>query len=390
MIVARDNFDAVVLGAGPAGSVAAMQLARGGASVLLVDKAAFPREKVCGCCVNAAAVGMLNALGLGELLPGLNALLTDQFRLCTPGRATTISLPPCFAVSRAAFDGALAEAAQREGVAFLDGTIGSLVNSARPCSVRLRRGAETMIVTAAVVLGCTGLADRSFDEAPGLAPRIARRSHMGCAAITAEGPASYLPGVIYMAHGRGGYVGLNRLEDGRLDVAAALSPKFVQQRGGPGRAVSSVLGGVGLPTLPVDLDWRGTPLLTRSRPSVAATRLFLVGDAAGYVEPFTGEGIAWAIASAQAVAPIALRAIETWDHSLVTAWNTTHRRLFGGRQRNCRWLTRAMRPPLVTRVVNRVLSLAPSLARPFVKAINRPWPALRPIAALPLTAGARP
>ena len=56
-------FDALVIGAGPAGAVAARELARRGASVLLVDKSRFPRPKVCGCCVNGAAVGTLKRHG---------------------------------------------------------------------------------------------------------------------------------------------------------------------------------------------------------------------------------------------------------------------------------------------------------------------------------------
>src|SRR5438132_14182323 len=60
-------WDVVVIGAGPAGAMAARQLARMGKSVLLVDKAYFPRWKVCGCCLNAGALATLRAAGLGKL-----------------------------------------------------------------------------------------------------------------------------------------------------------------------------------------------------------------------------------------------------------------------------------------------------------------------------------
>ncbi|MBX9624847.1 MAG: FAD-dependent oxidoreductase, partial [Gemmataceae bacterium] len=61
------TWDAVVVGAGPAGSVTARGLARRGLAVLLVDKATFPRPKVCGCSLNAAALTGLGAVGLGHV-----------------------------------------------------------------------------------------------------------------------------------------------------------------------------------------------------------------------------------------------------------------------------------------------------------------------------------
>ena len=60
-------WDAVVIGAGPAGSMTARELARLGRKVLLVDKAAFPRGKVCGCCLSGSALTTLRSVGLGGL-----------------------------------------------------------------------------------------------------------------------------------------------------------------------------------------------------------------------------------------------------------------------------------------------------------------------------------
>src|SRR5260370_26262195 len=63
---ARTVWDAVVVGAGPAGSLAARELARRGRAVLLVDRAAFPRAKVCGCFLNGNALATLRDGGLGD------------------------------------------------------------------------------------------------------------------------------------------------------------------------------------------------------------------------------------------------------------------------------------------------------------------------------------
>ena len=66
--VSDTTWDVVVVGAGPAGSMAALEIARRGRSVLLVDKASFPRYKVCGCCLNARALSLLELADLGGLV----------------------------------------------------------------------------------------------------------------------------------------------------------------------------------------------------------------------------------------------------------------------------------------------------------------------------------
>ena len=66
--IAGTSWDVVVVGAGPAGSMAALEIARRGPSVLLVDKARFPRYRVCGCCLNGRALSLLGSAGLGGLV----------------------------------------------------------------------------------------------------------------------------------------------------------------------------------------------------------------------------------------------------------------------------------------------------------------------------------
>ena len=107
-----------------------------------------------------------------------------------------------------------------------------------------------------------------------------------------------------------------------------------------------------------ELPWRGTPALTRQAKKVAGERWFAVGDAAGYVEPFTGEGMAWAIASAAALAPTAIRAIDHWEMPLVREWERVYHRLLHKRQRVCRIVARVLRSPTLTALVVRALALA--------------------------------
>ena len=101
--------------------------------------------------------------------------------------------------------------------------------------------------------------------------------------------------------------------------------------------------------------WRGTPGLTSRPERIGAERLFVLGDAAGYVEPFTGEGIAWALTSARALCPLALRAVERWDPGFPALWAALHRRALGPR-RLCHASARLLRSPLLTGVLVRLLA----------------------------------
>ena len=118
--------------------------------------------------------------------------------------------------------------------------------------------------------------------------------------------------------------------------------------------------------------WQGTAGLTRQTQPLAEERLFLLGDAAGYVEPFTGEGIGWALASAQAVAPLALRAMEGWDQQIAHDWSELYRQIIGRRQRVCRAVAMGLRRPWLAATGFEVLSRLPALAGFVVRHLNAP------------------
>src|SRR5438552_5484187 len=87
------SWEVVILGAGPAGALAAHQLARMRKSVLLVDKASFPRWKVCGCCLNAEALAVLRGAGLGQLTTRAGAVPFHQVALASHTSRTVLPLP---------------------------------------------------------------------------------------------------------------------------------------------------------------------------------------------------------------------------------------------------------------------------------------------------------
>jgi len=322
--------------------------------VLLVDKAAFPRAKVCGCCLNASAVATLGRLGLGHVLDG--AVPLDRVTVAAGSRTAELRLPRGAALSREVFDARLVDEAVRAGAEFRPGTV--------------VKGESDLLSQGRVVLLASGLA--GGEAVP------ERRSRVGAGVIlpAEAAPGFFAAGTIYMATGRGGYVGLVRVEGDRLDVAAAFDRAFVKAEGGPGPAAAAILAGVGwpIPTGLADAHWKGTPSLTRRPAALGGHRLFVVGDAAGYVEPFTGEGMAWALASAAALAPLAARAVRGWSDDLVSEWEAVHRRVVGRRQRVCRVVSRVLRSPALTGLAVRALRLLPALSRPVVRALNRPAP----------------
>jgi flavin-dependent dehydrogenase len=366
-------WDVAVVGAGPAGSFAAFSLARAGASVLLLDKDRFPRYKVCGCCLNRRALAALAASGLGDLPRRLGAVPLRAVRLAAQGRRASALLPGGAVLSRQAFDSALVEAAISCGAVFCPGTRASPGEAvADHRQLTLRHGESVAVAKARVVVAADGLSGGLLAEE---GARVTdAHSRLGAGTIVDHPPNGYMRGTIYLACDRGGYVGLVRLEDDRLDIAAALDAEFVKSRGGLAQAAACIIDCAGLPPIPslTRLPWRGTPLLTQKAVRPAGERVFAIGDSAGYVEPFTGEGIAWALSSAAAVAPFALEASRRWIPGLSKQWTVCYAQTIARRQGACRLVAGVLRRPWLTRGIIGVLAHAPGLASPLIGYLNRP------------------
>jgi flavin-dependent dehydrogenase len=369
------GWDAIVVGAGPAGSLAARGLAKAGARTLLVERSAFPRWKVCGACLNGHALASLHDARLGTLAPRQGAVPLDRFELHFRGKTAHLPLPDGVSLSRSRFDAALADAAAEAGasVAFENQAhIEEIDEGSR--AVRLVHRGRSARITARVVLDAAGLGGACLSSESITRTRVAAGSRVGAGCVVSDVPAAYSPGTIFMATGRHGYVGLVRVEDQSLNVAAAFATDFVRSHGSPGRAAAAILDEAGALAVPglESADWRGTPALTRRTRPLGDDRLFVLGDAAGYVEPFTGEGMAWALASGLAIVPLALRAIDGWTPGLVREWSALHRRLVGRRQVVCRAVAMALRRPWLTPVVFETLARWPGVSSCVLRRLNAP------------------
>lgn len=367
------SWDVIVIGAGPAGAVAALACARKGLETLLLDRKDFPRAKVCGGCLNQAALAQLAELGLDALPAELGALPVNRFRLAVNRTEAVIELPGGMALSRRRLDAGLVRAAIGAGARFLPHTLaldGGLASNHRV--LRLKNGHDHGEARARLVIAADGLRGRFTEGLTTITSVTGDDAFIGLGA-TFDEQDGYPGGVIHMATHRHGYVGLVRVEEGLLNLACALDPRWLHRVGSPAEAIGRVLAGVGWP-IPSGLATarlQGTPSLSTFRSPVANDRVLLVGDAAGYWEPFTGEGMAWALLGGRAAAAQAGSARSLDDGKALTAsWCKTYDTVVRKRQRTCAMLTRWLRRPLWVNLGVRVLAIAPMLSRGFVRRLN--------------------
>lgn len=345
------RWDAVVVGAGPAGAVVARQLARGGARTLLVEAKRFPRAKVCGGCLNPRVVAALERIGLGDL-PALKVGLPLRVtELRSPRARLSVELPSGIAVSREPFDNDLVHAAVAAGAVFLPETtavVGPLAADGCERTVRLSNQRSAWEIRAAVVVCADGLARISTRDLPEFATVTGTNALIGAGALChMSGDEDLAAGEVLMAIGTGGYVGVVRVEGNQLNLAAAVRPARVRECGGLSATVRAILTECqgAIPVGYSSAEWHGTPPLTSAPRNVAGERIFLIGDAAGYVEPITGEGVAFAIESAIAAAELACEGIKGWSPALAYRWRQQHSAIVRQRQRMCRYLSTLLRYP---------------------------------------------
>jgi flavin-dependent dehydrogenase len=286
-------------------------------------------------------------------------------------------MPTGQAVDRSVMDASLVEVAERTGVHFVSPATGKLAHEERDARVVTlqQRGKVAQVRCKAVILAC-GLGNRSFlDSAEsglaGLQQTASPSSRIGIEALVRDFPAEYVAGKLHMAVGRTGYVGLTQIAGQRLHVAAALDRRPLQSSG-PASSIEQILRESGAPQWSLDdsIRWRGTPPLTARPQRVAAERVFLVGDAAGYVEPFTGEGIRWALETGMAVVDFASRASDEWKPALAESWNVWYRRRITGEQRLCRRIAAGLKRPAMRFLAHQLLRVRPRMAAQIITRLN--------------------
>ena len=359
----EDRWDTIVIGAGVAGGVAACAAAKLGLKTLLLDRVTLPRNKVCGCCLAPAGCAALVRAGLGDVLADAGTL--NSVRLHSGKVAAQFGMPPYRVIARTVLDTRLAAAAVALGVTFRPG-VSARVGTDNVVTVVVGEG--PMRLFARSVLVCDGLGGTSLKDHAAFTWSTGKASHLGLGAVLARSPWPMHPGLLHMVCGKHGYLGLVELPGGLIDAAAAVSPEALRAAGSPEELITAmVLEGGGDVQALRDVRWTGTPLLTRHRSRVAHGRIVLVGDSAGYVEPFTGEGMTWAIECGIEAARLAHRMMHA--NAASTQWELIRAGIIGRRHRICGIVAALLRRPTLVRATVRCARLLSPLAGGITRAM---------------------
>src|SRR5688500_3345908 len=284
-----EHWDVVVVGGGPAGAASALAVRRADptATVLVLDRAGFPRDKVCGDGIAPEALDVLAGLGVDP------EALTDGFasvprlRLRSPG-GTTVERTmhrPAAVVPRAVFDGRLLDAAQASGAELRR-------HAVRRLAVHETHVGIDDLLTAGVVIGADG-AESVVRRVLGVRPN---RPDQLAVAIRGYAPEpAGLEGVqviLTTAQRWPAYAWSFPLGDGRANVGYGELVSGGVTRAGLLAGLERLLPGVD----PDGLKAHRLPLST-GRPGQRDGRVLLAGDAASLINPLTGEGIFYAVLS---------------------------------------------------------------------------------------------
>jgi menaquinone-9 beta-reductase len=320
----RNACDVAVVGAGPGGSAAAYYLAKRGIGVLLLDRAEFPRDKTCGDGLTPRAVGVLEDMGLlsdlsraGQEINGVEIHAPDGFAIGTALPRRPGGAAPMLVVPRLVLDDMVRERAVRAGAGFRSGVLVTGIERARSgVVVRGQKGVRALEIRARMAVVATGAAVSVLVRL-GLLRRTPRMMLAARAYFEGVGGLSDriqirfdhvpLPGYgwVFPLSPSGANIGAGFFPPVRSPKRPPSNPQAVFDRFLGGGTLRSLLDGgrrIGpIKGYPLRVDFPGAP--------VSGEGVLLVGEAAGLVNPLTGEGIDYALESAQIAADYAGRAL---------------------------------------------------------------------------------
>jgi flavin-dependent dehydrogenase len=339
----------LIVGAGPAGSIAALVLARAGVRVRLVDRARFPREKLCGDTLNPGALALLDRLAVSSGIRARALPVTGMLVTGPGGARIQADYEDGIrggAITRRDLDMLLLEEAIQAGAAFDTGVVVRAplmtADGTRLLGVRVAAAASEHDLRARLVIAADGRHSRlAFNLGLARYASHPRRWAFGAyysnvEGMTLRGEMHIRPdGYVGVAPVPGGLTNVcvvrelgtslraHRIEADTVVMRAILSDPVLQERFARARRVGpvTVLG----------------PLAVESR-HVGQPGLLLAGDAAGFIDPMTGDGLRFAIRGAELAAAAALLDLQTG--------RPMHRKLAAERRREfaAKWrMNRALR-----------------------------------------------
>lgn len=314
------DYDVIIAGGGPAGASAAIHLAMRGARVLLAEQKKFPRAKLCGEFISPECALHFDRLGVADqMLAAHPARLLATVFYSRKGKS--VSVPSAWfgadgvalGLSRAEMDERLLQRASDAGAWVIeDAHVVSLIcDKELVCGVRVRTEGTEKEYRAPLTLDATGrtraLARRVGPQRngsqPQRAPLVAFKAHLENARV-AEGKCE-----IYFY--RGGYGGLSSIENGLSNLCFIASARDVRACGADAERVMREVvcqndrAALVLRNARAATPWLAVALESFGRHSVAPARgLLAIGDAASFIDPFTGSGMLMALESGELAAGI--------------------------------------------------------------------------------------
>jgi len=373
--VSDERREVVVVGAGPAGSATAALLARRGVDVLLLDAACFPRDKVCGEGVSPEAWRLLELTGAADAVRRLRPQPLRGMHLVSPDGTSIRGSYPAgrsgFALRRRALDEALVDTARAAGAEVREG-----VRVVQPAQ---EGGAVVGVVCAPGDGRERVVRARAVVAADGRRSVIARglgllREHRRLRRFAVRG---YWDGVAgldafgEMHVGSGGYCGIAPLAAGQANVTFVLDASEMARAAGDldGFYRASLAGcwprvAERLQEATLCEPPRAIGPLALVCRAVAVPGAVLVGDAAGFYDPFTGEGVTLALRSAELATEALLPALRSGRSTVgrLREYERARRRATRDKFRFNRLLQLAVRRPTLANAIARRLARRPELA----------------------------
>lgn len=328
-LASSNTFDVAIAGAGPAGTSAAIRLAMNGARVLLVEEKKFPRAKLCGEFISPECVAHFKRLGVGdEMLAAGGASLSETVFYSRRGHAVAVpsewfkSGTNALGLSRSEMDHKLLERAKSAGVVVIEEShaSGLIRERGQVRGIRVKpahTNGDTVSddYRALVTIDATGrtrsLARHLDQETPGLKTRqkprlVAFKAHLENVRV-ADGACE-----IYFY--KGGYGGLSGVEGGLSNLCFIVSADDVRHYASDPEIVlrevvmKNVRAAQTLTAARARTEWLSVSLEGFGQRALApAPGLLTVGDAAAFIDPFTGSGMLMALESGQVAAETVAR-----------------------------------------------------------------------------------
>lgn len=341
-------LDVAIVGGGPAGAACAAFCAAGGLRTAVIEREKFPREKVCGDCINPACWPILRRLEMAESVRRLpHGILRRVEFIGINGGTIAVELPAGsdaeIAVKRSLFDQLLLNRARDLGADIFESITVTALVPPDPRTEHWTISAGEKTFRARTLVAADGR-NSTVARLCGLLPRTGRER------IALQTHLPLPPGFgdrVVLEFRPEGYSGQAPVGSDELNLCLVSVPAKMPALRQWAEARFKISP---------DHAWRTITPLTREPIPAGQPSLFLVGDAARVVEPFTGEGIYYALASgALAAKAITLKRSGGSGDEVAIAYSAAHAELYRGRL----WINRLARAAVLSpRAASAFLSVA--------------------------------